>query len=41
MFLPVLIFYKEVLTMEDEKEIVLSEEMTEELSNGKEENEND
>jgi len=41
MFLPVLIFYKEVLTMEDEKDIVLSEEMTEELSNGKEENEND
>ena len=41
MFIPVLIFYKEVLTMEDEKDIVLSEEMTEELSNGKEENEND
>ena len=33
-------FYKEVFIMEDE-EVVLSEEMTEELSNGREENEDE
>lgn len=38
--LPVLIFYKEVFDMDEEK-IELTEEMTEELSNGREENEND
>ncbi|MEF2641455.1 MAG: hypothetical protein U0O04_03580 [Clostridia bacterium] len=37
--LPVLIFYKEEFVMEEKEEIILTPEMEEELSNGKEEGE--
>lgn len=40
-FLLVLIFYKEVFKMEENEEVTLTQEMEEELSNGREENENE